>query len=116
MKTISTGILLSIICLVLSSTVLANPLTDAIGKGDIDAVRNVLNKGGSVNSMGPGKTPALHLAISMGHIDIARLLIEKKANLGARDDMGSTALHEAAYRQYFELVRLLVEKGAKVNE
>ncbi len=78
MKTILIGIKLSILCLVLSSTVLANPLTDAISKGDIDAVRNVLKKGGNVNSKGPGNTPVLHMAISMGHTDIARLLIEKK--------------------------------------
>ena len=91
MKTLLKGIMLSIIGLFLCNTVLAEPLIEAIGHGDMDAVRQVLKKGGNVNAKGPGKTPALHLAISMGHIEIARLLIEKKANLETRDDMGSTA-------------------------
>ena len=114
MRTIWTIIMLSAICIILSSTVFANPLTDAIGNGDIDAVRTALKKGGNVNSKGPGNTPALHMAISQGQLDIARLLIEKGAKLGARDDMGSTALHEAAYRQYLDILKLLMEKGAKV--
>jgi ankyrin repeat protein len=115
MKTRWTIIMLSVICLILSSTVSANSLTDAIAKGDIDAVRSALKKGANVNSK-EGEAPALIVALQLDHPDIARLLIEKGAKIGAKEDyMGSTALHEAAYRQYLDVVRLLVEKGAKVN-
>ena len=116
MKTTGTIIMLSVICLILSSTVFANSLTDAIGKGDIDTVRSALKKGANVNSKA-GEAPALIMALQLEHPDIARLLIEKGAKIEAKEDyMKSTALHEAAYRQYLDIVRLLVEKGAKVNE
>jgi len=116
MKTTWTIIMLSVICLILGSTAFANPLTDAIGQGDIEAVRSALKKGANVNSKA-GEAPALIMALQLEHPDIARLLIEKGAKIGAKEDyMGSTALHEAAYRQYLDIVRLLIEKGAKVNE
>src|SRR5512146_2446114 len=75
-KRIWTMIMLSVICLILSSTVFANSLTDAIGKGDIDAVRSALKKGANVNSKA-GETPALIMALQLDHPDIVRLLIEK---------------------------------------
>ncbi len=115
MKTKWTIIILSAICLILNGTAHANSLTDAIAKGDIDAVRSALKKGANVNSKA-GEAPALIMALQLDHPDIARLLIEKGARIEAKEDyMGSTALHEAAYRQFFDIVRLLVEKGAKVN-
>jgi len=115
MKTTWTTVMITVICLILSSTVSANPLTDAIGRNDIDAVRSALKKGANVNSR-QGEAPALIMALQLDHPDIARLLIEKGAKLEAKETyMGSTALHEAAYRQYLDIVRLLVEKGAKVN-
>lgn len=116
MKTTWTTIMLLALCLILSSSVFASTLTDAIGKGDILAVREAIKRGANVNSR-IGDSTALITAIALEHPDIARVLIEKGAKVGAREDyMKSTALHEAAYRQYLDIVKLLVEKGAKVNE
>ena len=90
-----------------------------VGRGDTQAVKAYLDRGGNVNLQDePGMTP-LHHAIkgnwNRSNFDIIKLLIDKGANVNAECDRGRTPLHEAGYIGSLSVVKLLIEKGADVN-
>jgi ankyrin repeat protein len=92
-----------------------HPLIEAAGRGDLELIKTLLDKGVDVNGKNrTGGTP-LTAAVANGQLDVARLLIETGADVNARDHFGRTALMEAAHIGRLELVALLIEKGADVN-
>ncbi|XP_010522894.1 PREDICTED: ankyrin repeat and protein kinase domain-containing protein 1-like [Tarenaya hassleriana] len=88
-------------------------------KGDLKAVKELLDQGMDVNApaWGPkskgGVTP-LHLAAKGGHIQVMDELLDRGANIDARTwgACGWTPLHAAAYERKREAVKFLVENGA----
>jgi hypothetical protein len=96
-------------------------LFEAVKKGDIDRVRELLAKGANVNTRDRHKdswtyaqTP-LHAAAHEGHTYVARLLLEHGADLNARDKYGFTPLFYAAGGGHIDIVSILLEHGADVN-
>ncbi|XP_010546182.1 PREDICTED: ankyrin repeat and protein kinase domain-containing protein 1 [Tarenaya hassleriana] len=94
------------------------PLHVKARKGDLKAVKELLDQGMDVNApaWGPkskGVTP-LHLAAKGGHIEVMDELLERGANIDARawGACGWTPLHAAAYERKREAVKFLVENGA----
>ncbi|KAH7000585.1 ankyrin repeat-containing domain protein [Ilyonectria destructans] len=91
------------------------PLHLAVGRGGIDLVQQLLDRGAEVNAspsqtyMGHGT--ALQLAAIHGHFNIARLLIENGADIASSvDDFGvATALQHAAKLGRMDMVSLLLE-------
>lgn len=89
------------------------PLHRASAAGKLDEVRELLEKGASVNEQcNAGWTP-LHKACLKGYTDIVRLLCQH----GAKTDIGSTdehdtPLHDACSNGHKDVVLVLLDYGA----
>ena len=92
------------------------PLHLAAWYGNLDRVKELLNKSADVRVKNlNGKTP-LHYAVQQGHLEIVQLLVFQGADVNAKDNFGDTPLHMAAYYNMTdEIARFLVSKSANVN-
>ena len=92
------------------------PISDAVRRGDADAVRTLLRDGADVNaSAGDGMT-ALHWAADAGEVEIANILIDAGANVDAVTRLGDyTPLHLASRQGSASLIEALLEAGASPN-
>ncbi len=90
-----------------------SPLLDATKRGDVVAVRSLLEGGADPDvARGDGLT-ALHLAAQQGSLEIAQLLIEVGANVEAKTRIGAhTSLHLASGGAHASVVRALIDAGA----
>jgi len=92
-------------------------LVEAAGRGDVEKVKELLEKGANPNAeaKGWGVLPPLHRAARGGNTEITKLLIEKGADINAKDKDGRTPLYYAAESGHIHVVELLIEKGADPN-
>ena len=88
-------------------------LFEATERGDADAVRALLARGGSASAQHADGTALLHWAQEHGHRGLAMLLVREGADVNAVDRNAVAALHRAASRGDAELVSLLLEAGAE---
>ena len=90
-----------------------SPLLDATKRGDVAAVRSLLEDGADPNlAQGDGLT-ALHVAAEEGYLEIAKLLIDAGAKVEVKTRIGDyTPLHLASRSGQAEVVRALLEAGA----
>jgi ankyrin repeat protein len=92
-------------------------LLNASRKGDLAAVKQLVEKGASIEAKTAyGQTP-LYVAAMNNHEDVVRFLLEK----GARTDITDTfykapLLDFVASRQHFGMIKLLLQKGANAPE
>ena len=89
------------------------PIVEAARRGDVAAVRVLLEGGADVNAaQGDGMT-ALHIAAETGNLEVAELLIEAGADVEAQTRIGGyTPLHVAAAAANTGFVRALLDAGA----
>ncbi|GAX77737.1 hypothetical protein CEUSTIGMA_g5180.t1 [Chlamydomonas eustigma] len=81
--------------------------------GNLNVVKDLLDKGADKEAMDENEGTALHYAAEEGYKDVVALLIEKGANKEAKDKKyRCTALHYAAMKGHKDVVALLIEKGA----
>jgi ankyrin repeat protein len=90
-----------------------NQLLAASAKGDVKAVKELLDKGASVNARGDKNRTALMEATYGGHTEVVKLLLEKGADVTPQKDDGATALSLAQGTSRKEIVEMLTQKGAK---
>jgi len=90
-------------------------LMNAADFGQVEVVRDLIEKGANVNWKKQAGETALMKAAHGGHADVVRILIEKGADVNADDMSGETALLAAALYGHTDVVRMLIEKGADVN-
>jgi ankyrin repeat protein len=84
-------------------------------QGDIDAVRDYLDRGSPIHSMrNRGMTP-LHLAALGNQRETAELLLEYGADINFETTASETALHQAVWGQSKEVIELLANRGADLN-
>ena len=108
----TTGII-ALICLIMHSAAgYAAPLHEAVKKGDLRAVRQLISEGADVNALDPdhGLTP-LHLAAGHARRIILKLLIKNGAELNPISKAGAP-LHIATGLGYEGVVSLLLQYGA----
>jgi ankyrin repeat protein len=102
------------------------PMSEAVGAGQLEIVKLLLDAGVDVNStidlevaglQAAGKSypnaPLLLHAAARNQIDVIELLIDKGADVNQTDSYwGATSLHIAAWRNHGDAVELLLEHGA----
>ena len=86
----------------------------AARSGDVDTLRDCINKGAEVNCKDVdylGGTP-LHIAAMTGQTEVAYLLLKAGASHSVMDKEGRTPLHIAAMTGQTEVADLLLKAGA----
>ncbi|KAH0537901.1 myotrophin homolog [Cotesia typhae] len=90
-----------------------NELVWGVKNGDIDQVREFVEKKNiNVNEKIDGRT-LLHYAADYGQNEVLRYLLDKGADADATDKHGITSLLSAIWEGHTGCVKLLLEKGAK---
>jgi len=90
-------------------------LIRASSKGDLSAVKKLINEGTDVNECDNNGRTALIEAAWAGHADVVKLLLDKGANVDTADNSGYTALMRASEEGIVPVINLLIQKGANVN-
>jgi hypothetical protein len=98
----------------------ADALSEAARKGDVAAVKKLLDEGVDVNTKFRYNRMALSFAADRGHADVVRLLLERGADVNASDTFyNATALTWAVSPamdrtpRHADVVRLLLQHGAQ---
>ena len=104
----------------LAATAFADPIHDAVEKGNLIGVQTELDKGVDVNAKREDGSTPLHGAAEGGHGEIVELLITAGADLHATTvpmlgGGGWIPLHSAARQGHRGIVELLIEMGTDVN-
>jgi ankyrin repeat protein len=87
-------------------------LWEAVNKGELQKVHELLNKGANLDSRDPeGMTP-LMIATRSDKRELVELLLSKESNINFVGPYGDSALLVAAMNGRSELVTFLLEKGA----
>jgi len=88
---------------------------DAIKRGDVDAVRALLDRGADVNARDRHGQTGLMLAAHAGHLNVVEVLVAHEADLDATAKFGLSALMLAVVSGYSEIARLLARAGADLS-
>ena len=93
------------------------PLVDAAARGDVVAVRALLDHAPAkaVSAGGVDGTTALHWAVRSDQQDMASLLIRAGADVAAKNRYGITPLYLAAVNGSAGMIRMLLDGGADPN-
>ncbi len=91
-------------------------LRNATSDGNIEKVKELLQKKVDVDAANEFGITPLMLAAEANHIEIAALLMANGANVNARSRDGLTALIYAAEEGNAEISAMLVEMGANVHD
>ena len=105
-------LLTTIAAVLLVGTVFADPIHDAVNRGDLAGVQAELDKGANVNAKMWRRTP-LHSATAGGHTEIAELLIDNGADVNMKNSVGLTPLDWAVVEDSTEIADLLRKHGGK---
>ena len=85
---------------------------DAAAKGDIEAVKQLVDAGTDVNAKDEDENTPLHRAAYYGHKEIVVLLIAKGADVNVKNDVGYTPLDW----NHPDTANLLRKHGGKTGE
>mgnify|MGYP001233321995 CR=1 len=83
-----------------------SPLCIAISKGDVEAIKKLIEYGADVNEMSNGMTP-LMFAARYNKVEILKFLVSKGAKINEKDSKGFTALKYAEQSNAFDAVQYL---------
>ena len=90
-----------------------SPVADAAVRGDVAAVRGLLERGADVQTARPDGMTALHWAAMRSDVEMAEMLLYAGANIEATTRIGQhTPLHVAGRSGQAEVVQALLEAGA----
>ena len=90
-------------------------LIEAIERGNIETLQQLIDEGINVNVIRDGSTP-LMIAASKGKPEVAGVLLQAGVNINEKNEDGWTALHKAAFEQPGSgIVELLVHSGIDVD-
>ncbi len=84
-----------------------NLLIEEVVKGDIDAVKSLLNQGENINSQDYAGNTALHIAAKTGRSDIARELLKHNAKTDIINKRNLNAFQEAIMAKNINVARVI---------
>ena len=90
----------------------ASPVADAVMRGDVAALRMLLQEAADVDAPQVDGATALHWAVHRGDVESAALLIEAGARVDATNRLGITPLYMAAVYGHAALADRLLRAGA----
>lgn len=94
----------------------ATALHYASERGNLEAVRVLLDKGADLQATTKHKFTPLHLAAQQRRKAVCKLLLERGANASVRDSEGWTPLHNVCQSAFSaDIASLMIDKGADVN-
>ena len=88
---------------------------DAVNRGDVQDVRNLLDQGADVDARNRHGQTALMLAAHAGHREVVSVLIAHRANLNMTAKYGLSALMLALVARQVEVARLLADAGTDLS-
>ena len=88
---------------------------NAIKRGDVQIVRDLIGRGMDVNARDRYGQTALMLAAHAGHREIVETLIAHRADLNVTAKFGLSALMLALVAGHAEVARLLAKAGADLS-
>ena len=88
----------------------------ACAKGDVDALRLLLDQGTEVDWANEDGWAPLYVACFKGHVDAAQLLLDKGADINRAAKNGQTPLFIACHQGHVDAARMLLGKGAAVDQ
>ncbi len=91
-------------------------LTDAATKGNLERVRELLDRGADVNARDQYDETALFYASTKGHVAVVRLLLKHGADLTIKAPLGFTPIIMACSEGHEHIVELLLDHGVDVNK
>ena len=91
------------------------PLMAAAGRGDVEALRLLIDAKAKIDTRNGAGETALILAAGDGNPQAVRVLVENGADVRARTKRNETALGNAGTAGNPEVVQLLLDHGAEVN-
>lgn len=82
--------------------------------GDLPKVKELIEKGCSVNRFDDLSRTPLHYAVEGGHIEVVKYLIQSGADVNAHDEskIGNTPLREVADQCSYVMAKVLIDAGA----
>ena len=88
---------------------------DAIKRGDVQCVCELLDRGADVDARDQHGQTGLMLAAHAGHCDVVEALIAHRANLNSTAKYGLSALMLAIVAGHAEVARHLADAGADLS-
>ncbi|KAL7678090.1 hypothetical protein ACOME3_004319 [Neoechinorhynchus agilis] len=89
-------------------------LLDAVQRGDVNEVRQLMEEGVSPNIANADGFTAIHQCSLGDRSDILKLLLDNGANINIEDNDGWTPLHAAFACSRLGMVKTLIENGANL--
>ncbi len=87
----------------------------AVGSGDMETARLLLDRGANINAKAASGITPVHWAVIQNAPATLKLLLDRKADVNVRDSGGNTPLHYAVDSGRAELVDALLAAGADPN-
>ncbi|XP_029979999.1 BRCA1-associated RING domain protein 1 isoform X2 [Sphaeramia orbicularis] len=91
------------------------PLHLAAIKGDVEAVKELLDQGADPNLKDNAGWTPLHEACNLGHLKVVEVLVSKGALLNTPGYENDSPLHDAVRNGHPAIARLLLQLGASQN-
>ncbi|XP_069010696.1 BRCA1-associated RING domain protein 1 [Embiotoca jacksoni] len=92
-----------------------SPLHLAAIKGDVEAVKELLDLGADPNLKDNAGWTPLHEACNLGHLAVVEVLVSKGALLNTPGYENDSPLHDAVRNGHSAIVKLLLQLGASQN-
>ncbi|XP_052071232.1 uncharacterized protein LOC127709658 [Mytilus californianus] len=93
-----------------------SPVFVSSQKGDIEAVKMLLENKADVNKCKDSDVSPLFMACQKNHIEIVQLLLEYKADVNICIDSDVTPLFMACQKNHIEIVKMLLQYRSDVNK
>lgn len=89
-----------------------NSIVEAVSKGQINAVKELLDKGADANQKGKDSKSLLLIATEKNDLTMAKLLLQYGANVNQQDNILNSPFLHAGASGFTELVKLYLDHGA----